>query len=125
MEQLGRTKAIEVIVNFPLGMAIQRLMTRSGKISTGNLAKLDAYFGSDDWHSLAYEADDDLVGPWSRKARDANRRVLGFYCERLKQAFGYVSPPRLIRNTRNGHLYHLIWAGPHPIGAKIASDVFR
>jgi three-Cys-motif partner protein len=30
VEALARTKAIEVIINFPLGMAIQRLLTKSG-----------------------------------------------------------------------------------------------
>jgi three-Cys-motif partner protein len=33
IEALGKTGAIEVLVNFPMGMAIQRLLVRSGEIS--------------------------------------------------------------------------------------------
>jgi three-Cys-motif partner protein len=43
IEALAKTKAIEVIINFPLGMAIQRLLTRSGEIPEG-LAGVARYF---------------------------------------------------------------------------------
>ena len=35
IEALAKTKAIEIIINFPLGMAIQRLLTKSGNILAG------------------------------------------------------------------------------------------
>ena len=45
IEELAKTKAIEVIINFPLAMAIQRFLTKSGEISERFQADLDAFFG--------------------------------------------------------------------------------
>src|SRR5262249_16688933 len=52
---LGETGAIEVIVNFPMGMAIQRLLVRSGNIPDGWQSALDIFFGSSDWRQHTYE----------------------------------------------------------------------
>jgi three-Cys-motif partner protein len=49
LEMLGSTKAIEVFLNFPVGMAIQRLLPRdSDKLTDPRRAMLDEYFGSPD-----------------------------------------------------------------------------
>jgi len=113
---LAKTKAIEVIINFPLGMAIQRLLTRSGEISEGWRISLDTFFGSQEWRKITYEECEDLFGPRTSKVGDAGLRILEWYRIRLRQAFGHVSTARLIRNTRGNPLYYLIWAGPHERG---------
>ena len=46
--EIGKTGAIEVFINFPVGMAIQRLLKRSGKFTDKERAKLDEYFGTDE-----------------------------------------------------------------------------
>lgn len=120
---LGRTRAIEVIVNFPLGMGIQRLLETEGRISESRRRKLDTFFGSPNWETAAYETSPDLFGPKTAKATDAGIKILEFYRQRLKEAFGQVSVARLIRNSRGGHLYYLIWAGHNATGLKIASHV--
>lgn len=58
-----------------------------------------------------------------RKRTDAGERLLNWYRKRLRSAFGHVSTARLITNSKGGHLYFLVFAGPNPIGAKIASHV--
>lgn len=123
IEALGRTKAIEVLVNFPLGMAIQRFLVRSGEIPEGWRETLDSFFGSRDWWQHAYEDSEDLFGPKTLKLKDSGIRLLEWYRGRLKDAFGYVSPGRLIRNTRGGHLYYLVWAGPHRKGLDGANHI--
>ena len=55
IEALSKTKAIEVIINFPLGMAIQRLLIRSGEIPEGWQISLDIFFGSQDWRHITYK----------------------------------------------------------------------
>jgi three-Cys-motif partner protein len=35
IEKLAATKSVEVIVNFPLGMAVHRLLTKTGDIPQG------------------------------------------------------------------------------------------
>jgi three-Cys-motif partner protein len=44
IEALAKTKSIEIIINFPLGMAIQRLLTKSGDIAQDWQVSLDTLF---------------------------------------------------------------------------------
>ena len=123
IKRLAATKRVEVIVNFALGMAIQRLLTRSTELRPGWRDALDRFFGSPDWYDRVYEERTDLLGTTTQKRPDAGQRLLEWYRGRLKDAFGHVSPAKLIRNTRGGHLYYLIWAGPHRLGLKGADHV--
>jgi three-Cys-motif partner protein len=123
IEALATTKAIEAIINFPLGMAIQRLLTKSGDIPPGWQMSLDTFLGSPDWRGLAYEEGADLFGPKVQKVSDSGVKLLEWYRSRLRAAFGHVSTPRLIRNTRGNPLYYLIWAGPNATGLKGAEHI--
>jgi three-Cys-motif partner protein len=125
IEALAKTKAIEVLINFPLGMAIQRLLTRSGEIPEGWQMSLDTFFGSPEWRNIAYEEGEDLFGPKTRKVSDAGARLLEWHRGRLRQAFGHVSTARLIKNMRGNPLYYLIWAGPNATSLKGAEHILR
>jgi three-Cys-motif partner protein len=123
IEALARTKAIEVFINFPLGMAVQRLLTRSGEIQEGWQISLDTFFGSSEWRQLAYEERSDLFGPRRSKLPDSGLRLLEWYRGRLRATFGHVSTARLIKNTRGNPLYYLIWAGPNKKGLDGADHI--
>jgi three-Cys-motif partner protein len=123
IESLAATKSIEVIINFPLGMAVQRLLTRSGDIPPDWQISLDVFFGSPDWRKLTYEEDAGLFGPQKRKTRDSGTKLLQWYRDRLRAIFGHVSSARLIKNTRGNPLYYLIWAGPNSKGLKGAEHI--
>lgn len=123
LEALAKTTVFEVIINFPLGMAIQRFLVRTGDVPANWAATLDDFFGSPDWREHAYEAKEGLFGSSTTKQEDSGKRLLEWYLQRLKDAFGHVSPARLIRNTKGGHLYYLIWAGPHSKGLEGAKHI--
>jgi len=123
IEALAKTKSIEVIINFPLGMAIQRLLTKSGDIPRGWQVSLDTFFGSKDWHALVYEAKADLFGPTRSKVSASGMKLLEWYRSRLRGIFGNVSTARLVKNTRGNPLYYLIWAGPHKKGLDGAEHI--
>jgi three-Cys-motif partner protein len=123
IEALAKTGAIEVIINFPLGMAIQRMLTKSGDIPKDWQMSLDVFFGSRDWHELVYEAKPDLFGSQTAKVSDSAAKLLEWYRGRLRRIFGHVSTARLIKNTRGNPLYHLIWAGPHKKGLDGAEHI--
>jgi three-Cys-motif partner protein len=123
IEALAATRAVEVLINFPLGMAINRLLKRSGDIDPGWQDSLDEFFGSPELRTIAYEEGSDLFGVRRDKADDAELRILDWYRSRLKNAFGHVSTARLIKNTRGNPLYHLIWAGPNETGLKGAEYI--
>lgn len=122
IEHLAATEAIEVMINFPLGMAIRRMLPKRGVVPEGWGISLDTFFGSPGWHGHAYTGEFDLAGD-PIKREDSEPRLLAWYRERLRMAFGHVSEARLITNTRGNHLYHLIWAGPHPAGLKGADYI--
>jgi len=122
---IGQTKAIEIILNLPVGMAIQRLLPKSGQFSEDRKLMLTEYFGSSDWEKIVYEDQTGLFGEQRIKKRDAGQQLAKWYQRRLKQAYGYSSKPRLITNTQGSHLYYLLWAGPNQTGARIASDVLK
>jgi three-Cys-motif partner protein len=123
IEALAATKAIEVLINFPLGMAINRLLARSGDIDAGWQASLDTFFGSPDWRTVAYTEGADLFGARRDKVEDAGARILQWYRDHLGRAFGHVSTAHLIKNTRGNPLYYLIWAGPNATGLKGAEYI--
>lgn len=120
---LAKTKAVEVLINFPLGMAIQRLLVRSGDIRADWQVSLDIFFGSPDWRQLVYREGTDLFGAKVRKVEDSGQRLLDWYRTRLRSVFGQVSSARLIKNTRGNPLYYLIWAGPNATGLKGAEHI--
>ncbi len=60
---LAETKKVDVIINFPLAMAINRLISATVKSAKTGSSMLDACFGTHEWHELAYrEANNDLFG---------------------------------------------------------------
>jgi three-Cys-motif partner protein len=81
IDALAATKATEVLINFPVGMAINRLLTRSGSIDAKWQASLDEFFGSHDWRAIAYEETKDLFGSRRTKADDAEHQILRWYGE--------------------------------------------
>lgn len=93
------------------------------QISTADRAQLDSFFGSDEWMADVYETRNDLAGSVTQKRDDYVERLLQRYRAQLRQAFGFVSEPKLIRNTRNSPLYYLLWAGPHKKGLEGANYI--
>ena len=111
LQALAQTRKVDVIINFPLAMAINRLITRDGEIRESWIGLLDACFGTRDWHGLAYQQKSDLFGRSSiLKSGVTAERLLTLYHGRLKDAFGHVVTPTLITNTNGNPLYYLLWA---------------
>lgn len=126
LELLGHTKKFEVIVNFPLGMAINRLITRTGDIPDNWRSDLNACFGGNEWEQLVYAETTDLFGDTIRqKVDDAAQHLLGYYAGRLETLFGCVAKPSVVRNSRGMPIYYMLWAGPHKLGLKIAEHVLQ
>ncbi len=122
---LGETKAIEVFINFPVGMAIQRLLKRHGDFTKRERSKLDRYFGTGEWFDLLYRTHGDLLGEHVIKDTDAGDTLVKWYRKRLKEAFGCVSSAREIQSQAGRPLYYLIFAGPNKTGAHIAEKVLK
>lgn len=126
LEALADTGTMEVVINFPLAMAINRLIPCSGDVREKWADQLTACFGTDEWRSIAYSRETDLFGTEVTTKKGAvAERLLDLYIGRLKRIFPFVAKPRLIRNTRNAPLYFLIWAGPNKLGLTGADYILR
>ncbi|QMW21486.1 three-Cys-motif partner protein TcmP [Sandaracinobacteroides saxicola] len=121
---LASTRLFEVVINFPLGMAIQRMLPNTGTMPPSWAARLDGLFGNREWYDAVYQPEGGLFSSKEpAKRTDYHTRLLGLYLSQLADAFGHVSQPRLIRNSRGAPLYYLIWAGPHKKGLEGANYV--
>lgn len=127
IEKLANTGLFEVVVNFALGMAIQRMLPNNGEVLESSVAKLTAYFGTEAWRQAVYRQPDGglFAAEGVEKYPDYQERLLDLYRQRLEAAFGYVSTARLIKSTRGVPLYYLVWAGPNPAGLKGADYVLQ
>lgn len=123
--EVGKTKAIEVFINFPVGMAIQRLLPKNGQFSPKQRKKLDEYFGTDEWFDIIYKQGQDLFGNNITKVQKSGDVLVSWYRKRLKEAFGHVSTAREIQTTDGRPLYYLIFAGPNKTGLKIADRILK
>lgn len=126
LEALARTRSLEVLINFPLGHTIQRLLSRREMPNAARQQLLDDYFGNSEWRGIVCGskrtlfAEEEVV-----KFEDAGSRLVKWYAGRLKDAFGHSATPRLIKNSRGTPLYFLLFAGPNATGAKIANHVLK
>ncbi len=62
LEALADTGTMEVVINFPVAMAINRLITRSGDVPQTWSDQLTACFGTEEWREVAYSSEPDLFG---------------------------------------------------------------
>jgi three-Cys-motif partner protein len=124
IEELAATKAIEIFVNFPVGMAIQRLLLRQPNFTDAQRQRLDGYFGSVEWFDVLYKKRKNLFGEEDEKKVEASGvALLNWYRGRLRGLFKDVSKAALIRNTRRGHLYYLLMASHNKTGVNIANEI--
>lgn len=133
IEAIANTKAIDLWLLFPLGIAVNRLMRRDGKITPAHRRRLDELFGATDWYEAFYRKkekpslfDDDE----GRMEKVANFDSIGqYFVERLKTAFPHVAEnPRALYNSCNSPLYLLCFAAANEgsggrTAVKIAQDI--
>jgi three-Cys-motif partner protein len=128
---LARTKAADVWMLFPLGVAVNRLLTRDGEIPEHWRQRLDRIFGTADWFDAFYtkETLTGLFGPVSQTRKVANFAQIGaFFVDRLRSVFeGVAENPLFLLNSTNNPLYLLCFATANPcavdVSLRIAQDI--
>jgi three-Cys-motif partner protein len=133
MKAIARTKAIDLWILFPLGVAVNRLLRRDARISEGWQRRLDDFFGTPEWRTAFYEArtESSLFGVEARTQKVADFNAIAtFFVERLKTIFaGVAKNPLALLNSANTPLYLLCFAAGNERGAKtavkIAQDILK
>jgi three-Cys-motif partner protein len=124
------TKAIDLWVLFPLGIGVNRLLTRSGEIPAGWRNRLNLLLGTEDWFDEFYrvEATTSLFGdPMVERVKKATTETIGkYFNERLRSVFADVAPePKVLSNSQGNPLYLLCFAAGNPKGAPVAMKIAK
>jgi len=127
IDAIASTKAIDLWVLSPLA-AINRLLPKSGKISSSCRKRLDKFFGTKGWHARCYQQEQtpDFFGNKQMNVKKISTEGIGrYYIERLKESkfAGVIDRPGELRNTRKSLLYLLCFAVGNPRGKSIAIKI--
>jgi three-Cys-motif partner protein len=124
IEAIAGTRAIDLWLLFPLGIGVNRLLTKSGDIPQSWRRRLDLLLGTDDWYDEFYrvETTPTLFGDDSERVIKATMGTIGWYfTNRLKNIFsGVAEEPGVLRNSANNPLYLLCFAVGNERGKDIA-----
>jgi three-Cys-motif partner protein len=127
LEALAKTKAIDLWLLFPLGVAVNRLLTRNAPPPTAWADALTRIFGTPEWQPAFYpkHVEATLFGVVSVRRKDVNWDKIGkFFVARLKTTFCNVaSNPLPLRNSTNTPIYLLCFAAGNPRGAPTAVTI--
>jgi three-Cys-motif partner protein len=118
---------------FPLGMAVNRLLTRNEPPPPQWANALTRFFGNDEWKKEFYQKKKELTlfGEEETERKEANFERIGeFFLKRLKGVFAQVaSNPLIMTNSKGVPIYLLCFAAGNPKGAptavKIANDILK
>ncbi len=133
IEAIANTKAIDLWYLFPLGVAVNRMLTKNGQIRAIWRERLNLLFGDDGWYDVFYRT---IKTPGLFGEKEVTEKIGDFdliseyFVQRLKTIFaGVADNPLPLLNSHNNPLYLLCFASGNPKGAKtaikIAQDILR
>jgi three-Cys-motif partner protein len=124
IEAVAATKGIDLWLLVPLGMGMNRLSTKSGKLPQSWRHRMDAFLGTAAWYEEFYkvETTPTLFGDYQDQVVKASMGVMArYFNDRLKQVFaGVVEEPGVLWNSANNPLYLFCFAVGNERGKDIA-----
>ncbi|MBN1146535.1 MAG: three-Cys-motif partner protein TcmP [Anaerolineales bacterium] len=133
IQEIAKTQKIDLWILFPLGVAINRLLTKSGPPPAGWAQALDRIFGTNDWQEAFYPQKKvlTLFGEVDTQSKQASLdQIAQYFVKRLRTVFAAVAEkPLPLFNSKNCPLYLLCFATGNLRNAKtainIAQDILR
>ena len=129
IEAIAATQAIDLWLLFPLGIGVNRLLTKSGDIPNSWRRRLNLLLGTEDWYDEFYsvETTPTLFGDDQERVVKATTETIGrYFNNRLKDVFaGVVDDPGVLRNSSSNPLYLLCFAVGNERGKDIALRIAR
>lgn len=124
IEAIAQTKAIDLWILFPLGIGVNRLLTKSGDIPPSWRHRLNLLLGTKDWYDEFYKVETSLTlfGNEQEQVVKATMETIGrYFNDRLKGIFaGVADEPGVLRNSANNPLYLFCFAVGNERGRDIA-----
>jgi three-Cys-motif partner protein len=126
IETLARTGAVDLWILFPLGQAVNRLLT-SQPPEGAWAERLTRFFGTDEWREAFYRPSPqgNLFREQRQMERDVDFDAIGeFFLQRLRSIFPGVSRRALaLQNSRHVPIYLLCFAAANAKGAQTAIKI--
>lgn len=127
IKAIGETESIDLWILFPLGVAVNRMLTKDGQIIDAWRRKLDIMFGDADWYDEFYKesVSHDFFGEHAELKKVASfNSIAQYFVRRLRTVFYQVAEnPRPLYNSRNNPLFLLCFATGNAKGAPIAMRI--
>lgn len=109
-------ESVDFYMLFPLGMAINRMLSYRAETVEESSRVLNAFFGTDQWRPFVADRKTDAQSP------ELRRRVLELYMDRLRMlGWAYVIVAKDIKREGNISMYHMLYASNHEAGGKIGT----
>lgn len=135
IEAIAKTQAIDLWILFPLGVAVNRLLRKDGKISEPIKQRLDEMFGTQDWFEAFFKEKErrslfDIQKGFEKTANLDS--IADYFNKRLESVFsGVAKNPLKLHNSKNSPLYLLCIAigNPNPkakgLALKLANHILQ
>jgi three-Cys-motif partner protein len=126
IEAVAKTKAIDLWLLFPLGIGVNRLLTKSGDIPESWRKRLDLLLGTTDWYDEFYKVESSatLFGESDRIVKATTETIGRYFNNRLQSIFaGVAGEPGVLRNSSNSPLYLFCFAAGNERGKDIAMRI--
>lgn len=125
IEAIARTHAIDLWLLFPLGMGVNRMLPKSGKVPDAWRKRLDELLGTTEWFTEFYrrQSRKNLFGEIEEETvKTATMETIGrWFVRRLASVFpGVAQQPAVLSNSTNCPLYLLCFAASNERGATVA-----
>lgn len=131
LKRLAETCAVDIWILIPLGIAVNRLLTKRGLPPEAWANRLTRFLGIHEWQKFYREDPQISLFDPPELIRDASIEKIGtFILERLNTIFLRVSDtPYVIRNSRGNPMYLFCFAASNQkgaqVGMKIANDILE
>jgi three-Cys-motif partner protein len=129
IQQAGRSRAIDMFLNFPIMDINRNALTRKpDKATLDSIERMNRIWGDDSWRKVAYVESDQqsLFGDPPDLIKQDNETIAAAFRERLRKVagFAYVPEPLAMKNSNNAVLYYLFFAAASKTADKIIRDIF-
>lgn len=127
VEAIAQTQAADLWILFPLGQAVNRLLTKSGPPPASWAERLTLFFGTDEWKEAFYRPPQQPSFFDTEETLEKGISLEGigaYFVERLSTVFAKVADnPLPLRNSKNVPIYLLCFAAANPKGAPTAVKI--
>jgi three-Cys-motif partner protein len=126
--QAGKSRAIDMFLNFPIMDANRNALWRSPEAAShDDIERMTRFWGDDSWKQAAYaeSPQPDFFGP-TEVVKQGNDVIAAAFRKRLKEVAGfqYVPDPLPMKNSNNVVVYYLFFAAQKSVADKIITSIF-